>query len=168
VTLRLILTRHAKSSWDDPLLDDVDRTLNDRGEASADAIGAWLAQRGHVPDAALVSAARRTRETWERMAAALPPGIPVRFEDRLYHAGPDTILKVLRTADAPVVLLIGHNPGLAEFAGRIVAAAPRHPRFADYPTAATAVIDFDAARWADVGWHRGQVADFVVPRDLIG
>jgi phosphohistidine phosphatase len=168
MTLRLILTRHAKSSWDDPLLDDIDRTLNDRGEASADAIGAWLAERGLVPDEALVSSARRTRATWERIAAALPQAVPARFEDRLYHAGPDTILKVLRTATAPVVILIGHNPGLAEFAGRIVAAPPKHPRFADYPTAATAVIDVDAARWAEVGWHRGRVADFVVPRDLIG
>jgi phosphohistidine phosphatase len=168
MTLRLILTRHAKSSWDDPLLDDVDRTLNDRGEASADAIGAWLAGKGLVPGEALVSSARRTRETWARIAAALPTGIPARFEERLYHAGPDTILKVLRSATAPVAILIGHNPGMAEFAARIVAAPPRHPRFADYPTAATAVIDFDAARWADVGWHGGRVADFVVPRELIG
>jgi phosphohistidine phosphatase len=168
MTLRLILTRHAKSSWDDPLLDDIDRTLNDRGEASADAIGAWLADRALVPGEALVSSARRTRETWERIVAALPGDTPARFEERLYHAGPDMILKVLRTATAPVVILIGHNPGLAEFAGRIVAAPPKHARFADYPTAATTVIDFDTARWADVGWHGGRVADFVVPRDLIG
>jgi phosphohistidine phosphatase len=168
VTLRLILTRHAKSSWDDPLLDDFDRTLNDRGEASADAIGAWLAGKGLVPGEALVSSARRTRETWARIAAALSSEVPARFEQRLYHAGPDTMLKVLRTATAPVAILIGHNPGMAEFAGRIVAAPPLHPRFADYPTAATTVIDFDAARWADVGWHGGRVADFVVPRELIG
>ena len=43
---RLILTRHAKSSWDDPAMPDHDRPLNDRGRAAAVQLGVWLASRG--------------------------------------------------------------------------------------------------------------------------
>ena len=50
MTLRLILTRHAKSSWDDPLMSDHDRPLNERGKAAAADLGNWLASRGYVPE----------------------------------------------------------------------------------------------------------------------
>ena len=58
---RLILTRHAKSSWDDPLTPDHDRPLNDRGKAAAADLGQWLASRGYIPDEVLCSDALRTR-----------------------------------------------------------------------------------------------------------
>jgi phosphohistidine phosphatase len=63
MTLRLILSRHAKSGWDDPDLSDHDRPLNARGRGDAPKVGAWLRAKGYLPDAALVSSARRTQET---------------------------------------------------------------------------------------------------------
>ena len=60
---RLILTRHAKSSWDDPLMSDHDRPLNERGKAAAADLGQWLASRGYVPSEVLCSDAVRTRAT---------------------------------------------------------------------------------------------------------
>jgi len=166
MTLRLILTRHAKSSWDDPKLDDYDRPLNGRGRRSAAEIGAWLRRQGHVPDEVLVSGARRTVETWGQMAPEMPADITMRSVPALYHAGPQTMLNVLRTGLAPVVMMIGHNPGIAEFVQRLVSVAPDHPRFADYPTAATTVMDFDIATWADADWRNATAVDFIVPRDL--
>ncbi|MGI1663990.1 SixA phosphatase family protein [Palleronia sp. KMU-117] len=168
MTRQLILTRHAKSSWDDPRLDDHDRPLNGRGRASAAAIGDWLRAKGHLPDEVLVSGARRTVETWGCMAPTMPADVVMHSEPALYHAGPQVMLNVLRTAKAPVVMLIGHNPGIAEFAERIVSSPPAHPRFADYPTAATTVMDFDINDWPAADWGGGAVRDFVVPRDLIG
>lgn len=69
MTKRLILIRHAKSAWDDPLLPDHDRPLNPRGEGAARDLGQWLASRGYVPGEVLCSDALRTRATWE---ASLP------------------------------------------------------------------------------------------------
>jgi phosphohistidine phosphatase len=166
MTLRLILTRHAKSSWDDPRLDDHDRPLNGRGRKSAALIGAWLRRQGHVPDAVLVSGARRTVDTWGQMAPDMPADITMRSVPALYHAGPQTMLNVLRTAVPPAVMLIGHNPGIAEFAQRLVSTAPDHPRFTDYPTAATTVMDFDIDAWPDADWRGATVVEFTVPRDL--
>lgn len=167
MALTLILIRHAKSGWSDPTLDDFDRPLNQRGRVSAPAIAQWLVTQGYLPDIVLVSGARRTVETWQRMTPAMPETATMESTPALYHAGPKIILGVLKAQTSPTIALIAHNPGIAEFARRIVKTPPDHPKFAQYPTAATTVISFDAATWADVDWGQGEVLDFTVPRDLI-
>lgn len=164
---RLILTRHAKSSWDDPLTPDHDRPLNDRGQAAAADLGQWLASRGHVPGEVLCSDALRTRKTFSGIAPALP-GTPVlELKPALYHAGPDVMMAVLRHASADTVMMIGHNPGIAEFAARLVAHPPANGEFARYPTGATLVVDFDVDGWSDVTFGSGVTVDFVVPREIV-
>lgn len=163
---RLILTRHAKSSWDDPLTPDHDRPLNERGKAAAADLGQWLASRGYVPDEVLCSDALRTRKTWSGIAPALP-GTPVlELKPALYHAGPDVMLAVLRHAAGDCVMMIGHNPGIAEFAAKLVAHAPKNAEFARYPTGATLVADFTIESWDQLGWGMGVADDFIVPREI--
>jgi phosphohistidine phosphatase len=167
MTLTLILTRHAKSSWDDPTQSDHDRPLNSRGIGAAKDIGQWLASRGYEPGEVLCSDAVRTRETWEGIAPLLASAPEVHLKPALYHAGPDVMLAVLKHAREPVVLMIGHNPGIAEFAHRLVARAPANPEFGKYPTAATLVAEFGAESWADVTFGSGAVKDFIVPREIV-
>ncbi|MEO0943744.1 MAG: histidine phosphatase family protein [Pseudomonadota bacterium] len=167
MALTLILIRHAKSAWSDPTLDDFDRPLNDRGRKSAPALANWLVRKGYLPDVVLVSGARRTVETWERMAPSMPETATMESMPALYHAGSEIILGALKAQTSPTVALIAHNPGIAEFAERIVAAAPTHREFQTYPTAATTVISFDEPNWSDINWAQGTVLDFTVPRDLI-
>jgi phosphohistidine phosphatase len=166
MTKRLILTRHAKSSWDDPLTPDHDRPLNERGKAAAADLGSWLASRGYVPDEVLCSDALRTRKTWSGIAPALP-GTPIlELKPALYHAGPDVMLAVLRHATGDTVMVIGHNPGIAEFAHRLVTRPPMHEGFAKYPTGATLVADFAIDRWEDAAFGTAAALDFTVPREL--
>ncbi len=167
MSLTLILTRHAKSSWSDPLEADFDRPLNARGEASAAAIGRWLAAQGYLPGEVVLSGARRTEETWAGIARALPEAVPMRADRALYHAAAPAVLGVLQRATAPVTMLIGHNPGIGDFASRILRERPDHPRYGDYPTGATAVIRFDAGSWREIGWGQGWLVEFTVPRELI-
>ena len=166
MTKRLILTRHAKSSWDDPLMSDHDRPLNLRGTAAAADLGAWLASRGYAPGQILCSDALRTQKTWEGISPALGAAPVVELKPNLYHAGPDVMLAVLRHASADCVMMIGHNPGIAEFAHRIVARAPLNPEFQRYPTGATLVADFAIDSWDQVGWGMGSVDDFIIPREM--
>ena len=163
---RLILTRHAKSSWDDPLTPDHDRPLNERGKAAAADLGQWLASRGYVPDEVLCSDALRTRNTWSGIAPALPGSPVLELKPALYHAGPDVMLAVLRHAKADTVMMIGHNPGIAEFAAKLVAQAPRNAEFQRYPTGATLVADFAVDSWDQLGWGQGVVDDFIVPKEI--
>ena len=166
MAVTLILTRHAKSAWDDPLLDDFDRPLNDRGIAAAASVGAWLAERGLMPDEVIVSGARRTVETWEGIAPALPKAPTARTDTALYHSSAATMLRVLRTGTGACLMMIGHNPGIADFAGRLARSRPDVGGFDDYPTCATGVFRFPVSRWAEVDWGQADVTGFVVPRDL--
>lgn len=166
MTKRLILIRHTKSSWDDPLLPDRDRPLNKRGMHAAEALGGWLASRGYLPDEVICSDARRTRETWERIATALDGAPEPRLTGRLYEANSDTMLAVLRHATGDTVLMLGHNPGLAEFAHRLVARTPLEPEFQRYPTGGTLVAEFEIGDWSEAAPGMAAALDFVVPRQL--
>ncbi|MFV0292921.1 MAG: SixA phosphatase family protein [Paracoccus sp. (in: a-proteobacteria)] len=159
---RLILTRHAKSAWDDPTLEDFDRPLNDRGRRAARALGDFMASRGYEPEEVICSPARRTRETWDQVAGAPLEVRPLlRFEEKLFHANPAAILELLKTASEPTVMIIGHNPGIADFAASLPARVPVDPDFRRYPTAATLVVDFQINDWADIRPGEGSVMDFV-------
>ena len=161
---RLILTRHAKSSWDDPLMEDHDRPLNTRGNAAARELGDFLASRGLEPEEVLCSTAKRTRETWDRVAGAVIETRPeVRYIDALYHASADTMLEVLKTATQPCVMMIGHNPGIAEFAARLPSRPVFDPEFRKYPTCATLIVDFQIEDWSQVKPGFGSMLEFFRP-----
>ena len=164
MTRRLILMRHAKSSWGDPAQDDHERPLNGRGRRSAEALGAWLKAENILPDQILVSSAERTVETCERLNLEHEKTVL----DALYHASPEVMMRVLKLATGQCVLMLGHNPGIAWLARDLVARAPDHPRFSDYPTGATLVVDFAIESWGELKPGSGKAAKFITPRELIG
>ncbi len=158
----LILMRHAKSDWGDPRLSDHARPLNRRGRHSATVLGKWLRAQNLVPDQILCSSAVRAQETCARLKL---PEMP-ELLDGLYMAEPDGMLAALRCATGDTVLMIGHNPGIAEFAHLLVAAPPDHERFDDYPTGATLVARFDTDGWCNLSPGTGTPLHFVIPRAL--
>ncbi len=163
-----MLLRHAKSAWPEGVADHR-RPLAGRGRKAAPAIAAYMAEHGLVPDLALVSTARRAQETWELVAEALPRGIDVRDAVGIYEVSAKAILGVIRGVEPSIhnLLLVGHNPGMAELAlmlaGEGEALARLHEKF---PTAALAVIDFDAGQWSEIEPGRGRLVQFVTPRRL--
>ena len=163
---RLILTRHAKSAWDDPSLEDFDRPLNGRGRRSARLLGDFIASRGYEPEEVICSPSKRTRETWELIAPSLPEPAKLRMLPRMYHAGPAQLLAVLHGAGGTSVLMLAHNPGIAMFAEMMARTQPEDPAFARYPTGATTVLEFDAESWAGVAAGTGTPLAFVTPRAL--
>lgn len=166
MTLRLILMRHAKSDWDNPLDTDHQRPLSARGLRAAPAIGSWLLAHGYLPGQALVSDAVRTRQTWGLVLGVLGCEVAVSFRPEMYLASADALLRTLRMATAPSVLMLAHNPGIGELAGLLSPERPGHAAFGRYPTGATLVLDFDAADWASIGPRATRLVDFIVPRDL--
>jgi len=161
---RLILTRHAKSAWDNPLLADHERPLNARGQRAAHELGDWLASRGYEPEEVLCSTALRTRQTWLGITAAVQEVLPiVRYEPELYQASAEVLLSFLKAATAPSVMILAHNPGIAELARMLPARPPVNPAFARYPTAATLVLDFQIESWADLRLAEGSTLDFFLP-----
>ena len=109
---RLILMRHAKSSWEE-VLADFDRPLNLRGTRDAPRIATELSSRGWSPDVVIHSAAQRTTQTWELMASQFPEVQKVVSSKSLYHGSLPDIQEAVVTLppDCGTSLIIGHNPG---------------------------------------------------------
>ncbi len=97
---RLVVMRHAKAVATAP--SDHARGLAPRGRADAEQVGRWLRERGIAPDAALVSDAQRTRETWEQVTGAAGWDLEADFSAALYAAGGLVAFATLRApAEAP-------------------------------------------------------------------
>jgi phosphohistidine phosphatase len=169
--LTLILLRHAKSSWSNPGLADVDRPLATRGLNDAPLMGKAMAERGIDPELVLCSAARRTRDTLDLVLPELRVEPKVVYDQTLYHASPETMLEMLHAVQPGTnrVMLVGHNPELHAFALDLVGAGPKHFRdrlMTKYPTAGVAVINFAAGLWKSVEVNSGTLNLFLSPRDL--
>ena len=157
----LVLMRHAKSNWSADL-SDFDRPLNERGIRSARALGNWLRAKDLLPDFALVSAAKRTVETFDELKI----NCPFEKKRRLYLAPSEEIFHQLRQVEANRLLLICHNPGISEFSQEILSQWPVHSQFENFPTCSTCVIDFDLNDWSDLKFGIGTIRSFLVPKDL--
>jgi len=113
---RLIVMRHAKSSWDSEASSDHARPLNERGRTEAPRVAELLVEREWQPEYVLSSDATRTRETFARMQEVWTDEVPVEFLRALYLAGYHGLMAAsgLIPEDASTVMLLGHNPGLEE------------------------------------------------------
>lgn len=168
---RLMLLRHAKSDWSQPGQRDHDRELSARGRTAAPQIGAYLAARALAPECALVSTARRTRDTWKLVAPSLATRPKTLFDDRIYEARPGDILAAIRETPASCqsLLVVGHNPGLQELALLLIKDGSQDDidRLAEkFPTAGLAVIDMPADDWASMRTGSGRLDSFITPRGL--
>src|SRR6476659_2044205 len=121
--LRLMLLRHAKSSWTDPGREDRDRPLSARGIEAAPAMGAFMRKEKLVPDLVLCSPAKRARDTWKLVSETLNAAPRLLVEESIYDFGNGgRLLEALRRKcnGAKSVLLIGHNPSLERLTLRLI------------------------------------------------
>ena len=108
---RLIVMRHAKSSWKDPNLDDHERPLNNRGRRDAPIVADAIFDRGWIPDLILVSSSKRTLQTLEGMSHRMGKA-PFEVRSGIYHATVIDLMEELEDMlDNGTTMIIGHNPG---------------------------------------------------------
>jgi phosphohistidine phosphatase len=167
---RLLLLRHAKTERPQPGERDRDRRLTERGRLDAPIIGAYLARHGLVPDLVVISPATRTLETWE-LVAALGKMPRLMQDERIYNAGTDTLVELIReTGDVPALLVVGHNPGLHDLAHQLIGSGDVTAREClneKLPTSGLVVIDLAFDDWSKLHDGASRLERFVSPR-LIG
>ncbi len=170
---RLYLLRHAKAVPADPALDDHARELTMRGMHDAGAIARYIRKNGFQPDLLWVSTSARTRQTADLVLQEIEGR--AEYRETLYLAEPGKILGLIQAAsnDITGLMVVGHNPGLEDLAGRLarepVRRKERNRRDVleeKFPTAALAVLDFDEDKWRNLKPGEGKLADFVRPKDL--
>lgn len=158
----LYLCRHAKSSWADPGMDDLDRPLNDRGLRNAPHMAHVFEQRGEPLDLILTSPAERALTTAKFFQEALALKKEAFVQDRsIYLAEKDTLLRILHAlpATADRVMLFGHNPGFTELVQHLSDAG-----IDNLPTCGLVRIDFPLDDWLHIGKHSGTLVWFDYPK----
>ena len=162
--LKLILLRHAKSSWTQSGQSDFERCLNERGISDSKEMGGRLALRAIRPLRVICSSATRASETASLVTREL--GLPVDslvFDKRLYLAEPADLMIVLNEQSArdTTLMLVGHNPGITTFANRL-----GDGHVDNMPTCCYVEISFDAKQWSDVDWGAGKFAYVDWPKNI--
>lgn len=158
----LTLIRHAKSSWDNPLLRDFDRPLNPRGLSDAPLMGEVLRNANVTFDIIVSSPAVRAITT----AQLISKEVHYRQDDiveepRIYEASPDTLLEVIHDLDARKhnAALVGHNPGFTELANLLVKDA-----IGELPTCAIVRMSFEVGDWSEIQPGLGRLIAYDYPK----
>ena len=165
----VILLRHAKSSWSDSTLADIDRPLAPRGERAARKLAKYIRRKRIRPALVLCSPALRTRETLEAVEASLGKRCVVEVVPQLYAASDRELLELLQALPEPVssVMLVGHNPGLQNLALVLASGGAHLPQLEEkFPTGALATLVVLSPSWSALGPGEAKLVDYVVPRQL--
>jgi phosphohistidine phosphatase len=162
----LLLIRHAKSSWNDPDVDDFDRPLNKRGKQNAPEMASRLMLRGVVPELIIASPAKRTSSTAKIMAKEWHyPKEAILFEEELYLCYASTFLKVITKIDDDfsAVAIFAHNPGITDFANYLT----QEIRIDNVPTTGIFAVQAFTDSWKDFDRARKTFLFFDYPKQEI-
>lgn len=153
--MKLILMRHTEANWNCNL-EDHERSLSDKGQRDANELGRWLIRQRHQPTRAVISDARRTQQTFESLNFKCEKLIL----PELYLASPEKLILATVNIHTECLLVLAHNPGIAELAIKIATPTPMHPRFFEHPPGTTLVLNYEHDSTS------APVIDFVTPDDL--
>ena len=163
-TKLLFLVRHAKSSWDDPTIDDRQRPLNRRGKQEAPKMGKHLAGYKIKPELIISSPAVRALKTAEKIAKELGfKKSDVVVNEEMYTFNGGNLKDVIKDLDDKYesVMLVGHNPAITALANQISDAD-----IDNIPTCGVVLIEFKTRKWKDAAGGRGKVLEFDYPKKL--
>ena len=158
----IYIVRHAKSSWDDPSLDDFSRPLSERGEKDAPRMGKKLKEREVTADLMISSPAKRAMKTCKAIAKILEfPSSKIKEDKRLYHADEEMICSILKDVKNPndVLMIFGHNPGLTEFANGLL-----NETITNIPTTGIVAGKLKINSWSEIKAGCGELMFFDFPK----
>jgi len=161
--LKLFLLRHAKSSWDDIALLDIERPLGNRGLKDAPQMGKYFAKKHKKPHIIISSPARRARETAELFADAIEYKIEkILYDQHIYEAPLDELMHVIYGIEDAFerVMLVGHNPGFTNLANYLTEGV----NIDNIPTCGLFGVEFDVKSWKKVEAKKGKFLFFDYPK----
>ena len=159
---KLILIRHAKSSWKDMSLADFNRPLNGRGKSDGPLMASYLSNRFDNFDFLHSSSSIRTFETSKFFIEQIQFG-EIQYDDSLYHCSSSSILEMIKnySDDYQSAVIIAHNPGLTNLINNITTIS-----LDNLPTTGIAEIEFNSNGWSDISCENSNLVDLKFPKQL--
>ena len=158
----LFLTRHAKSSWSNPGLADIDRPLNERGKKAAPFMGKLIMDKGEKPELLISSPAYRAFSTAKAFGEAM--GLvenDIIINRTIYGAGAQQLLELVQNQDDlnKSIMLFGHNPTFTSFVNFLTSS-----NIMNVVTCGVVRIDFECSSWTEIDFGSGRLAYYEYPK----
>ncbi|GAA4899660.1 histidine phosphatase family protein [Flaviramulus aquimarinus] len=158
---KVILVRHAKSSWKHNVIDH-ERPLNNRGYSDADLVSNYFVENKLDIDIIVCSDAIRTKTTLDIFILNLNIDKSiVHLSHDLYDFSGENLVKVIRRCDDSItnLMVFGHNHAITAFVNT----------YGDHyidnvPTCGVVIIEFDIEKWNNL--KPGKTIKTLFPRDL--
>ena len=162
---QLLICRHAKSSWKNPELADIDRPLNKRGKRNALLMGERLAARAMVPDCILSSPAKRARKTAVRLCKEMKIcRKQISINDAIYDTDSQELLSIISKTDDCYyrLMLIGHNPEFTLLVNELA-----QVEIYNVPTCGIVAFSLAVNSWQDVQQAQAELLFFDYPKKAV-
>lgn len=159
----LLILRHAKSSWSDNRLADINRPLNTRGKTDAPRMGQLLQDEDLVPELVISSPAKRATQTAELVVDHCSFDGDLNIASDFYHGGVDEYIEGLRgiPGDEKLVMIVGHNPGMEELLDYLTGEPET------LTTANIAVVELPIEQWGQLDYEtEGNLITVYRPKEL--
>ena len=158
----LFLTRHAKSSWSNPGLADIDRPLNERGKKAAPVMGKLIVDKGEKPELLISSPANRALSTAKAFGEVM--GLvenDIIVNRAIYGAGAQQLLELVQNQDDlhKSIMLFGHNPTFTSFVNMLTGS-----NIMNVVTCGVVRIDFEYSSWIDIDFGSGRLVYYEYPK----
>lgn len=163
----ILLLRHAKSSWDNPELEDFERPLSKRGLEDAPRMGKFLKKSGYRPQYVVSSTAERARQTIQLCLEGMNHDDNiVTWDSSLYFESASKYIEAIHNAPATaeIIMVVGHNP-LIEAVATILSGGRDRTAFR-VPTAGLVCLESYAVRWDDITPGTCDVKWMMIPKVL--
>ena len=153
---KLYLLRHAKSSWDNPTLEDFDRPLNNRGKNQLQFMKKYILKNLISPELILCSSSKRTKLTHDGIFDENTATI---FMDDLYHASAKEILNIIKKTNNKIdsIMVISHNPGLNELVYNLINYNE------NIQTCSLVEIDVNTHMWCEINENNSKFVSYTNP-----
>lgn len=158
----LFLTRHAKSSWSNPGLADIDRPLNERGKKAAPFMGKLIVDKGEKPELLISSPANRALSTARAFGEVM--GLvenDIIVNRAIYSAGAQQLLELVQNQDDlhKSIMLFGHNPTFTSFVNMLTGS-----NIMNVVTCGVVRINFEYSSWIDIDFGSGRLVYYEYPK----
>ena len=157
------MVRHAKAVWNDGHIGDFDRELSKKSEKGLYAVGSYLMLAGIKPDTILSSPAIRAQKTAEILKEKMDSNIKISYMEELYLSSADVIKNLLmhQHNNLQTIMLIGHNPGISDFASRLTGG-----EILKIPKGAVLALSLPINNWHDLIDGESYIDFFVNPKQF--
>lgn len=162
----LIITRHAKSCWENPSLTDRERPLKKRGYKDAKLIAQWIQKHHPNVDCLISSPAKRAVDIAKIILHQIEISVSLlSLDERLYtfSASPQEVLKIVHDIDNQhnKAMIFGHNPTFTEFVNALT-----EINLYNLPTSGTVIVCFDIDHWGDAKVSNASLVEYISPKML--